>query len=466
MIPVIALVGRPNVGKSTLFNRLTGTRDALVANYAGLTRDRQYGEARFDDRAFVVIDTGGLSGVDEGVDVAMAQQAILAIEEADIVLFLVDAREGMTAADHTIAQKLRIRSKPFYVVANKVDGINADVALTDFYQFGVEHVYPITATHGRGVRQMLEAVFEQLPVPVEDVDANAEKASGIKIAAIGRPNVGKSTLVNRMLGEERVVVFDMPGTTRDSIYINYTRNDKPYTIIDTAGVRRRKSVSETIEKFSIVKTIKAIDDANVVILLMDAHEGIVEQDLHLLGMVIDAGRAVVVALNKWDGLEQEKKQYIRTEIERRLQFVDYAEIHFISALHGTGVGNLYKAVEKAYAASTKKLQTHNLTEILQKAVFQHAPPMIQGRRIKLRYAHAGGQNPPIIVIHGNQTDSVPEHYRRYLENAFRRELKITGTPIRLEFKSSENPFAGKKNPLSERQINKRKRLMSHTKRKR
>jgi len=466
MIPVIALVGRPNVGKSTLFNRLTGTRDALVANYAGLTRDRQYGEARFDERAFVVIDTGGLSGVDDGVDVMMAQQALLAIEEADIVLFLVDAREGITNADHIIAQKLRVRSKPFHVVANKVDGINADVALTDFYQFGVEHVYPITATHGRGVRQMLEAVFAQLPVPETTPEAEAAKASGTKIAVIGRPNVGKSTLVNRMLGEERVVVFDMPGTTRDSVYINYSRNEKPYTIIDTAGIRKRKSISEAIEKFSIVKTIQAIDDANVVILLMDSQEGIVEQDLHLLGMVIDAGRGVVVALNKWDGLEHDKKQYIRTEIERRLQFVDYAEIHFISALHGTGVGNLYKAVEKSYAASTQKLQTHNLTEILQRALFQHAPPMIQGRRIKLRYAHAGGQNPPIIVIHGNQTDKVPEHYKRYLENAFRRELKISGTPIRLEFKSSENPFAGKKNPLTERQITKRKRLMGHTKRKR
>jgi GTPase len=465
MIPVIALVGRPNVGKSTLFNRLTGTRDALVANYAGLTRDRQYGEARFDERPFVVIDTGGLSGVDEGVDVAMAQQALLAIEEADVVLFMVDAREGLTTADHTIAQKLRVRSKPFYVIANKVDGINADVALTDFYQFGVAHVYPVTATHGRGVRQMLEAVFAQLPVPDEDAANAAGVASGTKIAVIGRPNVGKSTLVNRMLGEERVVVFDMPGTTRDSIYINYTRNDKPYTIIDTAGVRRRKSISEAIEKFSIVKTIKAINDANVVILLMDAQESIVEQDLHLLGMVIDAGRAVVVALNKWDGLEHEQKKYIRTEIERRLQFVDYAEIHFISALHGTGVGNLYKAVEKAYGAATQKLQTHNLTEILQLAVFQHAPPMIQGRRIKLRYAHAGGQNPPLIVIHGNQTDKVPEHYRRYLENVFRRELKISGTPIRLEFKASENPFAGKKNPLTERQITKRRRLMEHHKRK-
>jgi len=466
MIPVIALVGRPNVGKSTLFNRLTGTRDALVANYAGLTRDRQYGEARFDERPFVVIDTGGLSGVDDGVDVMMAQQALLAIEEADMVLFLVDAREGLTPADQGIAQKLRTRSKPFFVVANKVDGINADVALTEFYQFGVEHVYPVTATHGRGVRQLLEAVFAQLPIEEDATNAVQNLATGIKIAAIGRPNVGKSTLVNRMLGEERVVVYDMPGTTRDSIYINYTRNEKNYTIIDTAGVRKRKSISEAIEKFSIVKTIKAIDDANVVILLMDAQEGIVEQDLHLLGMVIDAGRAVVVALNKWDGLEHDKKQFIRTEIERRLQFIDYAEIHFISAKHGTGVGNLYNAVEKAYGASTQKLQTHRLTEILQLAVFQHAPPMNQGRRIKLRYAHAGGQNPPIIVIHGNQTDSVPDHYRRYLENVFRRELKISGTPIRLEFKSSENPFAGKKNQLTERQITKRKRLMSHNKRKR
>ena len=459
MIPVIALVGRPNVGKSTLFNRLTRTRDALVANHAGLTRDRKYGEGNIDGRRFIVVDTGGISGEEEGIDSMMAGQSLLAIQEADIVLFILDSREGLNAADHMIAKHLRVNNKKTYLVANKIDGMDPDIALAPFYELGLGEIFATTATHGRGVKSMMEEVLAEVP----EVDENyvPEVAKGIKIAIVGRPNVGKSTLVNRMLGEDRVVVFDEPGTTRDSVYINYERFDKPYTIIDTAGVRRRKNVSMSIEKFSIVKTMQAISDANVVVLVMDASEGVVDQDLHLMGSTIDAGRALVIALNKWDGLEDAHKQYVKNELERRLRFVDFANIHFISALHGTGVGNLYKSIEQAYQSATDKFSTNFLTRILEDAVREHQPPMIAGRRIKLRYAHPGGHNPPIIVIHGNQTSEVPAHYVRYLEKTFRRVLELHGTPVRIEFKSSENPYADKKNELTARQFAKKRRLMEH-----
>lgn len=441
MIPVIALVGRPNVGKSTLFNRLTHTRDALVANYSGLTRDRKYGEAVLEDRKYIVVDTGGISGGEEGIDEMMAEQSMQAIDEADVVLFMLDARAGVTPADHMIAQHLRVQGKKTYLVANKIDGQNPDIVLAPFYELGLGDLFATTVTHGRGVKQMMEAVMAE--IPYDDDGENSGIATGIKMAIVGRPNVGKSTLVNRMLGEERVVVYDQPGTTMDSVYINYERHDKAYTIIDTAGVRRRKNISEAVEKFSIVKTLKAIDDANVVVLVMDASEGIVEQDLHLMGNVIDAGRALVVALNKWDGLEETAKDFIKKELDRRLQFVDFADIHYISALHGTNVGHLYESVEKAYLSATDKLSTNHLTRILEDALKLHQPPMVQGNRIKLRYAHAGGMNPPVIVIHGNQTESVPQHYTRFLEKTFRRALDLHGTPIRVVYKSSENPFANK-----------------------
>ncbi|MGM8226244.1 ribosome biogenesis GTPase Der [Cellvibrio sp. ARAG 10.3] len=463
MIPVIALVGRPNVGKSTLFNRLTRSRDALVANYAGLTRDRKYGEGAIEGRRFIVVDTGGISGEEEGIDSAMAGQSLLAIQEADIVLFMVDSRDGLTSADHMIARHLRVNNKKTFLVANKIDGMDPDVALAPFYELGLGEIHPTTATHGRGVKSMMEAVLADIPETLEE--AVEDVATGIKIAIVGRPNVGKSTLVNRMLGEERVVVYDQPGTTRDSIYINYERFDKPYTLIDTAGVRRRKNVALAVEKFSIVKTMQAISDANVVVLVMDASEGVVDQDLHLMGSVIDAGRALVIALNKWDGLEDSHKQYVKNELERRLRFVDFANIHFISALHGTGVGNLYKSIEQAYHAATDKFSTNFLTRILEDAVREHQPPIVAGRRIKLRYAHPGGHNPPIIVIHGNQTGEVPAHYVRYLEKTYRRVLNLHGTPIRIEFRTSENPFAGKKNELSARQYAKKRRLMEHASKK-
>lgn len=461
MIPVIALVGRPNVGKSTLFNRLTKSRDALVANLPGLTRDRKYGEAKFGDRRFMVIDTGGITGDEHGIDAAMAQQSMQAVDEADAVFFLCDARAGLTAGDEALAHKLRQSSKPVFYIANKIDGVNPDIAMADFYQLGIKQIYPMTATHGKGVRVLLEEMFECFTG--DEFLEHEQESHGTKIAIVGRPNVGKSTLVNRLLGEERVVVYDQPGTTRDSIYINYEREGEPYTLIDTAGVRRRKNVRETVEKFSIVKALKAIDDANVVILVMDASEGLVDQDLHLLGQAIDAGRALVIALNKWDGLDADHKQWVKNELERKLQFIDFAEIHFISALHGTGVGHLYESVDKAYLSSMKTLQTNKLTLILQGATFDHSPPMVNGRRIKLRYAHAGGHNPPIIVIHGNQTDKVPNSYRRYLEKVFRRELDLIGTPIRIEFKASDNPYSEQRSKLSKRELERKTRIKGQSK---
>ena len=363
MIPVIALVGRPNVGKSTLFNYLTGTRDALVANFPGLTRDRKYGETdRFGKKA-VVVDTGGISGGETGIDSFMAEQSRRAMDEADIILFMVDCKDGLTSADQEIAQYLREKGSPVFLAANKVDGSDPDVATGDFYQLGLGEVHAISATHGRGVRKLFQLVFESISSEEEAEDIVPNEKS-VRIAVVGRPNVGKSTLVNRLLGEERVVVYDQPGTTRDSIYINYERNDTPYTLIDTAGVRRRKNVKLTVEKFSIVKTLQAIADANVVILLLDGRENIVDQDLHLMGHSIDAGKALVVAVNKWDGLDEYQRQQIKSELDRRLRFVDFADVHYISALHGTNVGHLYKSIEDAWASATKKFSTNHLTQIL------------------------------------------------------------------------------------------------------
>ncbi|QJD59165.1 ribosome biogenesis GTPase Der [Pseudomonas sp. gcc21] len=470
MVPVIALVGRPNVGKSTLFNRLTKSRDAIVADMAGLTRDRQYGEAVWQGKKFIVVDTGGISGDEQGIDTVMAGQSLLAIEEADAVLFLVDAQAGRTAADEMIAEHLRKRDKHTFLIANKLDGAQQDSIVGEFSSLGLGAPLPIAAAHGRNINPMLEAVLGSEGVVSAEVDADGEalaprviKPIGTKIAIIGRPNVGKSTLVNRMLGEDRVVVFDQAGTTRDTIYIPYERHDKPYTLIDTAGVRRRGKVFEAVEKFSVIKALQAIEDANVVIFVVDAREGIVDQDLHLLGFVLEAGRALVVAVNKWDGMDESEKDYVKIELQRRLIFTQFADLHFISALHGSGVGLLYKSVDKAYESAMTKIPTKRMTEILEAAVAEHQPPLVNGRRIKLRYAHLGGSNPPIIVIHGNQVDAVPRSYTRYLENTFRKVLKLAGTPIRVEYKGGDNPFADRKNALSERQVNKKRRLMSHHK---
>ncbi|MFW5825229.1 MAG: ribosome biogenesis GTPase Der [Marinobacter sp.] len=448
MTPVIALVGRPNVGKSTLFNQMTRSRDALVADFPGLTRDRKYGDGQYEGRRFIVIDTGGLTGDEAGLDAEMARQSMQAVEEADIVLFLVDGRAGLTAGDEMIAEHLRRTGKRAHLVVNKTDGQDPDVAAADFYGLGFESVYLIAAAHNRGIRSMLELLLGDQEEQEEDL---AEKYPGIRIGVVGRPNVGKSTLVNRLLGEERVVVYDMPGTTRDSIYIPYERQGEQYTLIDTAGVRRRKNVSEVVEKFSIIKTLKAIEDAHVVVLVIDAREGLVDQDLHLIGFVLDAGRSLVVAVNKWDGMDPEERGRVKEQVRRRLDFIDYADKHYISALHGSGVGLLYDSVQDCYQSAMAKWSTNRLTEILQDAVAQHQPPMVRGRRIKLRYAHQGGSNPPVVVVHGNQTDALPGAYKRYLENTFRKVLKVTGSPIRFEFRSGENPYANKVNRLTPRQ---------------
>jgi len=471
MLPVIALVGRPNVGKSTLFNRLTRTRDALVADFPGLTRDRKYGQADYDGYEFIVVDTGGIDGSEQGIETEMAEQSLLAIEEADIVLFLVDARAGMTAADQAIANHLRKQQKKCFVVANKVDGIDADSYCAEFYQLSLGEVHHIAAAHGRGITQLLDTtlqpVIAELASESEELEEsddelidlysedeegeNSEQAFAdkpIKLAIIGRPNVGKSTLTNRILGEERVIVYDMPGTTRDSIYIPMTRNDKEYIIIDTAGVRKRKKVSDVVEKFSVIKTLQAIEDANVVLLVVDAREGISDQDLSLLGFALNAGRSLVVAVNKWDGLDDYVKERIKSELDRRLGFIDFARLHFISALHGTGVGHLFESVDEAYESATKRISTAMLRRIMDMAQADHQPPLVRGRRVKLKYAHAGGYNPPRIVIHGNQVHDLPDSYKRYLMNYYRKALGIMGTPIKIEFREGDNPYAGRTNKVT------------------
>ncbi|KTD23098.1 GTP-binding protein EngA [Legionella lansingensis] len=461
MVPVIALVGRPNVGKSTLFNRLTHTQDALVADFPGLTRDRQYGQAYFNQKPFIVIDTGGVGVDDLAIDALMSKQSEMALEEANIILFLVDGRAGLTGVDEEIAKRLRKISKPIYLIVNKTDGMDEEIACSEFQELGFTEVYPISATHGRGTQTLLSNLTADFaPSLQEETDNKA-----IKIAFVGRPNVGKSTLINRILGEERVVVYDMPGTTRDSIAVPFARDEKPYILIDTAGIRRRARVEEKIEKFSVIKTLQSIKESHVCMMLLDAQEGITEQDLHLLGFIIEAGKALVIAVNKWDGLDDDHKEKVKAELSRRLQFAHFAKIRFISALHGSGVGLLFKDIEQAYSSAMQAFSTPKLTRLLQDVVSQHTPPMVRGRRIKLRYAHAGGHNPPIIVIHGNQLESLPDSYKRYLNNAFVSHLGLVGTPLKLEFKGSVNPFKDKKNKLTQRQIKKKKRLMKRVKKK-
>lgn len=463
MLPVIALVGRPNVGKSTLFNRLTKTRDALVADLPGLTRDRKYGEGQMGDKDYIVVDTGGITGDEQGIDYEMAKQSLQAVEEADIVLFIVDGRAGLNPDDERLADYLRRSEKECFLVVNKTDGIDPDVAMSDFHGLGLGAPTPIAAAHGRGVKALIEYVLQLVP-EVEVDEALAEEIDrSTKIAIVGRPNVGKSTLVNRLLGEDRVVVYDKAGTTRDSVYIPYEREGTSYTLIDTAGIRRRKNIKEAVEKFSIVKTLQAVRDANVVVLVIDAREGVTDQDLSMLSFVMDTGRALVISLNKWDGMDGEQKERVREQIRRKLEFAGFARMHFISALHGSGVGDMYGSIDEAYASAMEKWSTSRLTRLLEDMVADHQPPMVSGRRIKLRYAHQGGSNPPIIVVHGNQTDSLPGSYKRYLENKFTQVLAIKGTPVRFEFRTGDNPYEGKRNVLTPRQQAKKERQRRHIK---
>ena len=458
LLPVIALVGRPNVGKSTLFNRLTRSRDALVADQPGLTRDRQYGVGRLGSQPYLVVDTGGISDDRQGVDLLMERQVRQAIGEADRVFLIVDGREGLTAGDQLIAEGLRRTGKGITLVVNKTEGLDYDSVSGDFFALGLGEPMPIAAAHGRGVHRLIDHALALLP-EVVDAGPPDQAGPGIEIAVVGRPNVGKSTLVNRLLGEERVVTFDQPGTTRDSIRIPFENNGMRYTLIDTAGVRRRARISEAVEKFSVIKTLQAIEQANVVLLVLDARQGISDQDAGLAGHVVDSGRALVVVINKWDGLAGDERERIRREMLRRLPFLDFAAWQFVSALHGSGVGHLLGAVDAAYRAAMIDLKTPELTRILEDAVAEHPPPLVHGRRIKLRYAHQGGKNPPVIVVHGNQTAEVPASYRRYLANRFRSVFVLRGTPLRVEFKTGGNPYAGRRNKLTERQRRKRGRLM-------
>ena len=493
MKPVIALVGRPNVGKSTLFNKLTRTQDALVADLPGLTRDRQYGDGRVGGWPYIVIDTGGLSGAPDTLDAAMADQTLMAAREADLVVLLVDGRQGITSVDEDIADTLRKQVNHVLVCVNKIDGVGEENAMLDFYALGFDKMVAVAASHNRGISQMMDDVADILDIPeanrnldspkqsrrrarkllqqsrkdeeaaltsaidaaavdAETPDSNPKSPSAstsdatddIRIAFVGRPNVGKSTLINRLIGEERVIAYDQPGTTRDAVAIAFERAGKDYTLIDTAGVRRRGKVSHKVEIFSIIKTLQAVDRSNVCVMLVDAEDGITEQDLHLLGYIIDKGRALIVAINKWDCLNAEQRDKLRADLERRVEFLRFTRIHFISALHGSGVGDLFKSINRAYASAFRNMPTPTLTRLLEVAVQKHQPPMVNGRRIKLRYAHQGGMNPPIIVVHGNQSSKTPAVYQRYLINYFMQSLRLFGTPLRIEFRQGENPFSDRR----------------------
>jgi GTP-binding protein len=444
MLPTLALVGRPNVGKSTLFNRLTKTRNALVADLPGLTRDRHYGRARVGDREFIVVDTGGFEPVaTSGILFEMAKQAKAAIAEADAVIFIVDARTGFAPQDRAIAELLRKSGRPVVLAVNKAEGLDGARAVAEFHELGLGEPYPMSAAHGENVRDLVDIALDSVPpaaadAPDESVDANADR---IRVAVVGRPNVGKSTLVNALVGEERVIAFDEPGTTRDAIRLDFERGGRRYTVIDTAGVRRRGKVSEAVEKFSVIKTLQAIDDAHVVILLLDAVAGIAEQDAHLAGHILEAGRALVVAVNKWDAADADTRASVTRDIERKLAFLAFADQRHIAAREGHGVSGLLKAVDAAYAAAMAKLSTPRLTRTLQLAVERQQPPRAGVVRPKLRYAHQGGMNPPRVIVHGSALARVPDAYRRYLERFFSEAFQLRGTPLRIEFKTGANPYA-------------------------
>lgn len=442
MKPVIALVGRPNVGKSTLFNRLTGTRDAIVADFAGLTRDRHYGNGHLGKREYIVIDTGGFEpDASEGIYREMAKQTRQAVAESDVVLFVVDARAGLSAQDHEIAQYLRRLGKPAILVANKAEGMTQGVQLAEFFELGLGEVLPVSSAHGQGVRGMLEKALDAIPGFSEDDEDVAEPVDGvIRLAVAGRPNVGKSTLINAWLGEERLVAFDLPGTTRDAISVPFERDGKKFELIDTAGLRRKGRVFEAIEKFSVVKTLQAIESAHVVLLLLDATQGVTDQDAHIAGYILESGRAVVLAINKWDAVDSYQREQIERQIETRLAFLKFASLHLISARKRQGLGPVWKSIVQAQASAMRKMPTPMLTRLLQEAVAFQSPQKVGMYRPKMRYAHQGGMNPPVIVIHGNSLEHVSDAYKRFLEGRFRKAFDLVGTPLRIEFKTSDNPF--------------------------
>ena len=441
MKPVIALVGRPNVGKSTLFNRLTGTRDAIVADFAGLTRDRHYGNGHLGKREYIVIDTGGFEpDATEGIYREMAKQTRQAVAESDVVLFVVDARAGLSAQDHEIAQYLRRLGKPTLLVANKAEGMKDGAQLGEFFELGLGEVLPVSSAHGQGVRSMLELALEAIPGLSDDEEAEAPEDDVIRLAVAGRPNVGKSTLINVWLGEERLVAFDLPGTTRDAISVPFERDGKKFELIDTAGLRRKGKVFEAIEKFSVVKTLQAIESAHVVLLLLDATQGVTDQDAHIAGYILESGRAVVLAINKWDAVDAYQREQIERQIETRLAFLKFASLHLISAKKRQGLGPVWKSIVSARASAMRKMPTPVLTRLLQEAVAFQAPQKGSMYRPKMRYAHQGGMNPPVIVIHGNSLEHVPDAYKRFLEGRFRKAFDLVGTPLRIEFKTSANPY--------------------------
>jgi GTPase len=463
MLPVFALVGRPNVGKSTLFNVLTRTRDALVADLPGLTRDRQYGYGRRGGR-YIVVDTGGLVESPAGVDALTVAQTGRAVAEADHVVLVVEARSGPTPGDHHVAEALRRSGKPVTLAVNKCEGLDPDVAGLEFHAFGFGPPAAISAAHDQGIDALAERMLATLPAAAgasDDAEPDVRADEPIRIAVVGRPNVGKSTLINRMIGEERLIAWGEPGTTRDSVRVPFERDGHHYLLIDTAGVRRRARVEEAVEKFSVVKALQAIDEAHVVIGVIDAHETVAEQDASLMGFVAERGRALILAVNKWDHIPPEQRDHIRNQLALKIPFLDFAPRHFISALHGSGVGDLLGAARRAARAALRELPTPELTRALEQALEAHQPPLVRGRRIKLRYAHQGGRNPPVIIVHGNQVNQVPEAYRRYLINSFREAFRLQGTPVRVEFRSDSNPYAGRKNVLTERQRKKRQRLVRH-----
>jgi GTP-binding protein len=463
LLPVVAIVGRPNVGKSTLFNCLTRSRDALVADEPGLTRDRQYGIARAgsDFGAYVVVDTGGLTDEADSMAQAISSQALRAVDESDAIIFMVDGRQGLTAADHDIAMQLRGAGKVVTVAVNKTEGLDGDIALAEFHALGLSGPCAISAAHQGGIQSLMDAVLAHTPPPPKAPETDND---AVRVAIVGRPNVGKSTLINQLLGEDRLVAHDTPGTTRDSVAVPFRHAGKQYTLIDTAGIRRRGRVSEKVEKFSVIKSLQAIAAADVVVVVVDANEGVTDQDAGLLGLVLDAGRALTIAVNKWDCMAASDKRQARSHVGRKLTFLDYATVHYTSALKGTGLRRLFVSIDQAWRSASRKMATSELNEVLENAVLRNPPPVVRGRRIKLRYAHQGGSSPPLIVIHGNQTERVPDNYRRFLARIFRESLHLHGTPIRLEFKSGENPYKGRRNVVTPRQQRRRKRLIKHVKR--